>query len=117
MKLASTNKDIDPERERFFFAHDETLSYVAEQKFGEQSDDEEDDEEEEEECDVTLAKHLIVTVNRGKDFDSVILEKNKQLEKEMKDRVNHDIEDSGTVISTKTKDEFLDNFKSISVST
>merc|ERR1719193_2801764 len=45
MKLASTNKDIDPEHERFFFAHDENLSYVAEQKFGEQSDDEEDEDE------------------------------------------------------------------------
>jgi len=68
MKLASTNKTIDPEHERFFFAHDENLSYVAEQKFGEQSDDEgdeEEDEEEGEEGDVTLPKHLKVTVNGG----------------------------------------------------
>merc|ERR1712212_30084 len=96
MKLASTNKDIDPEHERFFFAHDENLSYVAEQKFGEQSDDEEEedveeDEDGEEEGDVTLPKHLKITVNRGKDFDCVILE--------------------------KKKDEFVDNFKSVSVST
>jgi len=95
MKLASTNKDIDPEHERFFFAHDENLSYVAEQKFGEQSDDEEDEDEEDEEeevgGDVTLPKHLKITVNRGKDFDCVILE--------------------------KKKDEFVDNFKSVSVST
>merc|ERR1711936_806454 len=95
MKLASTNKDIDPEHERFFFAHDENLSYVAEQKFGEQSDDEEDgeDEEEEEEGDVTLPKHLKVTVNQGKDCGI------------------------GTVILEKKKDEFLDKFKSVSVST
>ena len=94
MKLASTNKDIDPEHERFFFAHDENLSYVAEQKFGEQSDDEGDEEDDEEEGDVTLPKHLKVTVNRGgKDcgFDTVILE--------------------------KKKDEFLDKFESVSVST
>ena len=91
MKLASTNKTIDPEHERFFFAHDENLSYVAEQKFGEQSDDEEDEEEgeEEEEGDVTLPKHLKITVNRGD--DCVILEKNK--------------------------DECLDKFKSVSVAT
>jgi len=94
MKLASTNKDIDPEHERFFFAHDENLSYVAEQKFGEQSDDEEDGEdEEEEEGDVTLPKHLKVTVNQGKDCGI------------------------GTVILEKKKDEFLDKFKSVSVST
>ena len=90
MKLASTNKAIDPEHERFFFAHDENLSYVAEQKFGEQSDDEGDEEdEEEEEGDVTLPKHLKITVNRGD--DCVILEKNK--------------------------DECLDKFKSVSVAT
>jgi len=94
MKLASTNKDIDPEHERFFFAHDENLSYVAEQKFGEQSDDEEDGEdEEEEEGDVTLPKHLKVTVNQGKDCGI------------------------GTVILEKKKDEFLDKFRSVSVST
>jgi len=89
MKLASTNKTIDPEHERFFFAHDENLSYVAEQKFGEQSDDEGDEEDEEEEGDVTLPKHLKITVNRGD--DCVILEKNK--------------------------DECLDKFKSVSVAT
>ena len=98
MKLASTNKDIDPEHERFFFAHDENLSYVAEQKFGEQSDDEgdeeDDEEDDEEEGNVTLPKHLKVIVNPGgKDcgFDTVILE--------------------------KKKDEFLDKFESVSVST
>ena len=97
MKLASTNKDIDPEHERFFFAHDENLSYVAEQKFGEQSDDEEDEEdyeEEEEEGDVTLPKHLKITVNRrGKDYGF------------------------GTVILEKKKDDYLDKFKSVSVAT
>merc|ERR1719209_1314828 len=94
MKLASTNKDIDPEHERFFFAHDENLSYVAEQKFGEQSDDEEDEEDyEEEEGDVTLPKHLKITVNRGKDYGF------------------------GTVILEKKKDECLDKFKSVSVAT
>ena len=90
MKLASTNKTIDPEHERFFFAHDENLSYVAEQKFGEQSDDEgdeEDDEEEGGEGDVTLPKHLKVTVN------------------------------GGTAILEKKKEGFVDKFKSVSLST
>merc|ERR1712029_236347 len=97
--------------ERFFFAHDENLSYVAEQKFGEQSDDEEDEDDEEEEGDVTLPKHLKITVNRGKDFDCVILEKKKE-------EFNRDTEDFGTAAMLKRKsDEFLDNFKSVSVST
>jgi len=92
MKLASTNKTIDPEHERFFFAHDENLSYVAEQKFGEQSDDEGDEEEDDEEGegeegDVTLPKHLKVTVN------------------------------GGTAILEKKKDGFVDKFKSVSIST
>ena len=83
MKLASTNKDIDPERERFFFAHDENLSYVAEHKFGEQyqEDEEEPDEDEdgnsEADIDITLPKHLFVTVNKGEEVDSVIFEKKK----------------------------------------
>ena len=79
MKLASTKRDLDQEHERFFFAHDENLSYVAEHKFGEQyqEDDEELDEDEEADIDITLPKHLIVTVNRGEEVDSVILEKKK----------------------------------------
>ena len=83
MKLASTKRDLDQEHERFFFAHDENLSYVAEHKFGEQyqEDEEEPDEDEdgnsEADIDITLPKHLIVTVNRGEDVDSVILEKKK----------------------------------------
>ena len=83
MKLASTKRDLDQEHERFFFAHDENLSYVAEHKFGEQyqEDDEEPDEDDERnngaDIDITLPKHLIVTVNRGEDADSVILEKKK----------------------------------------
>jgi len=123
MKLASTNKDIDPEHERFFFAHDENLSHVAEQKFGEQSDDEEDEEEDEEddeeEGDVTLPKHLKITVNRGKDFDCVILEKNKKEEfnRDIEEFNNREIKDFGTVIMGKKKDELLDKFKSVSVST
>merc|ERR1719193_2533937 len=120
MKLASTNKDIDPEHERFFFAHDENLSYVAEQKFGEQSDDEEDEEEDEEdeveEGDVTLPKHLKITVNRGKDFDCVILEKNKEekFNRDIEEFNNREIKDFGTVIMGKKKDELLDKFKSVS---
>merc|ERR1719209_2924055 len=124
MKLASTNKDIDPEHERFFFAHDENLSYVAEQKFGEQSDDEEDEDEEEDEegegeGDVTLPKHLKITVNRGKDFDCVILEKKKEEEfnRDIEEFNNREIKDFGTVIMGKKKDELLDKFKSVSVST
>ena len=83
MKLASTKRDLDQEHERFFFAHDENLSYVAEHKFGEQyqEDDEELDEDEERnneaDTDITLPKHLIATVNRGEEVDSVILEKKK----------------------------------------
>ena len=79
MKLASTKRDLDQEHERFFFAHDENLSYVAEHKFGEQyqEDDEELDEERNNEADIdiTLPKHLLVTVNRGEEVDSIILEK------------------------------------------
>ena len=84
MKLASTKRDLDQEHERFFFAHDENLSYVAEHKFGEQyqEDDEEPDEDEEgnkeADIDITLPKHLIVAVNRGEDVDGVILEKKNQ---------------------------------------
>merc|ERR1719289_56734 len=83
MKLASTKRDLDQAHERFFFAHDENLSYVAEHKFGEQyqEDDEELDEDEEwnkeADIDITLPKHLTVTVNRGEEVDSVILEKKK----------------------------------------
>ena len=84
MKLASTKRDLDQEHERFFFAHDENLSYVAEHKFGEQyqEDDEDPDEDEEgnseADIDITLPKHLNVTVNRGEEVDSVILEKKNQ---------------------------------------
>ena len=81
MKLASTKRDLDQEHERFFFAHDENLSYVAEHKFGEQyqEDDEELDDEErnnEADIDITLPKHLIIAV-RGEEVDSVVLEKKK----------------------------------------
>merc|ERR1719447_806767 len=68
-KLASTKRDLDQEHERFFFAHDENLSYVAEHKFGEQYQEEDDEELDEErnneaDIDITLPKHLLVTVNR-----------------------------------------------------
>ena len=82
MKLASTKRDLDQEHERFFFAHDENLSYVAEHKFGEQYQEEDDEELDEErnneaDIDITLPKHMIVAVNKGEEVDSVILEKKK----------------------------------------
>ena len=40
MRLAATNKALDEESERFYFAHDENLSYVADQKFGRQEEEE-----------------------------------------------------------------------------
>ena len=81
MKLASTKRDLDQEHERFFFAHDENLSYVAEHKFGEQYQEEDDEELDEErnneaDIDITLPKHLIIAV-RGEEVDSVVLEKKK----------------------------------------
>merc|ERR1711915_368216 len=71
MKLASTKRDLDQEHERFFFAHDENLSYVAEHKFGEQYQEVDEDEERNKEADldITLPKHLIATVNRGEEVD------------------------------------------------
>merc|ERR1712200_242588 len=70
MKLASTKRDLDQEHERFFFAHDENLSYVAEHKFGEQYD-EDGERNKEADIDITLPKHLIVAVNRDEEVDSV----------------------------------------------
>jgi hypothetical protein len=63
MSFAATNKNINADTERFFFAHDENVSYMAEQRFGDYIDDGEPGEDTIEEERNVLEKGLVVKSN------------------------------------------------------
>ena len=65
MNLAATNRKMDEENERFFFAHDENLSYMADKMFGD-TEDQDDLEDAKEAKEIKMMEKRLVPTERAR---------------------------------------------------